>query len=1249
MNQKPTIMKKFTLLIMFVFIAGLSGSMAQVNCLDWNEYVDHKNTGGTGYYQLTVGTLEKAAQTYYYSGPGNVTEVEVLGQIPTGIGGAFSTNLVVSIYNVDANNRPTTLVSPAATKTLTWYFWETAKTVNFGFGGIAVNGNFAVSVEVQGGYNGQQFRVQYTGDGEGNLENLPSVAGSSTGGNWISLLPLKDGDLYIRPQMNSFVTSNFSASATCNVSVGQTVNFTNLTNMSTDPMFNTIALPGYTGTSTFYTWNFGDMSSSTMENPSHAYSLPGVYTVSLMASFDEWPMGGAVCSHVQYMQISVGLDVSGVGTNLTCYNDNSGAITLTAAGGDNSSYLYSLDGMAWQASATFSGLAAGTYNIYVQDGLGCVESGASVTLTEPTAIAIATPVGVTLATCGNPDGSLLAAASGGTGTLEYSLDGTTYQATGAFSSLSGGTYTVYVRDANSCVQTQSVVVGSTVAPTISLLSFTNIGCNGATDGTIAVVGSGGTGALEYSLDGVSFQSSGTFAGLGADTYHPVVKDAAGCISVLAGSGVTIVEPTAITFNLSETTTSCNGGSNGQVDVSAAIGGTGTLTYSIDGVNFQSGTNFSGLTAGNYTVTVKDAANCSSQTFITVTEPAAIVVTVGSVVNLSCFESQDGSFTVSATGGTGNFTYSVDEVNFTPAGVFNSLAAGTYTITVKDANGCTGTSGAILTEPTEITSSITTGNSTCGNANGTILAIAGAGSGSGYTYSIDGGQTSNTSGSFTGLVDSTYLVLVTDGSGCQKVFTAIISDSDGPTIAGFTSTNVTCNGGNDGSVTVTSVTGGTGTIQYSADGGQFQASNVLTGLNAGPHTIQAKDANGCTGQITVTLTEPSAFTVVLSKIDVTCFGDNSGSITVAAAGGAGSLAYSLDGVNFQGSTTFSSLPAGNYIVTVKDAGQCTETSAISIVQPSEIELSFGTLNVSCNGGSDGAINANANGGTGVITFSLDGTTYQPIGAFNNLGDGSYMLYAKDAVGCIVTEIIAINEPLEFGFTATIFDVSCTDGDNGAIDLVVGGGVPPYSYQWSNLETSEDIFNLVTGNYSVTVTDANGCSDDRSMFVDEPSNSIEITGTVTHASSAGAADGTISITVTGGIMPYTFAWSNGGVLEDISGLIPGAYLVVVEDANGCSSTASFAVSFFVGIDTDVPVAEIEINLYPNPARDAFSIELGAGQVANKATLMNLTGQVVQEVTPHSSKFEVDVKSLSEGIYFVNIYVEKGVITRKVVVSK
>src|SRR5437762_9844316 len=231
----------------------------------------------------------------------------------------------------------------------------------------------------------------------------------------------------------------------------------------------------------------------------------------------------------------------------------------------------------------------------------------------------------------------------------------------------------------------------------SITSQTNVGCFGGSTGSVTVAGSGGTGPYTYSIDGTTFGASGTFSSLAAGSYTVTVKDANGCTTTQA---VTITQPaSAISPSISsQTNVACFGGSTGIVTV-AGSGGTLPYTYAIDGTTFGASGTFSSLGAGSYTITVKDANGCTTTQPVTITQPAAALgSSISSQTNVACFGGSTGSVTVAGSGGTSPYTFSKDGVNFGASGTFGSLAAGSYTITVKDANGCSTTQPVTITEP-----------------------------------------------------------------------------------------------------------------------------------------------------------------------------------------------------------------------------------------------------------------------------------------------------------------------------------------------------------------------------------------------------------------------------------------------------------------------------------------------------------------------------------------------------------------------
>jgi PKD repeat protein len=1185
---------------------------AQKVLQDWNAYVASKNIAGTGYVDLVQGVLEKAGQTYHYSGPGRVLSVKLEGDNP---GLIFPVPLRVSVFSVDNNGRP---VAEIAGQNTSFQPWENSIQVDFS-GGVTVNRPFALVVALRStAYPGQTFRLKYTGDGDGKGRDLASLAGTTTGGNWSSAKNNfgRDGDFYLIPRMSHDITSGFSVNGNCLAS-GSSISFTNKSMLSRDSMFNLLFWSGYTGSAKLYTWQFGDGNTSNAENPSHTYSTPGSYTVKLITTLVGWTSSK---NDTSMLKISVGLSVSATSkTNLTCNGISTGSITASATGG-TSPYQYSLDGFNYQTPATFSGLAAGPYTLHVKDQLGCAAT-VSVTLTQPAAITFSS-IQTSNASCNNADGAILASATGGTGTLQYRVDAGAWQSGGSFSGLSWGPHILSAMDANMCIVSAAVVIDNFSSPTLTV-SYNNVSCNGGNDGSITLTSSGGTGSVQYSINGgLSYQSSGVFTGLPAGKYSALVKDVAGCGQ---GEVVTINQPNAISSLVSTKAATCFAKADGEIHISSAIGGIGKLAYSLNGLNYQSVPDFYALPGGNYTVYVKDAASCVVTKSVTVARPADITATY-TLTHVNCYGSNNGTILVNANGGTPPYQYSLDRGAYQPTNQFANVGADTWTLMVKDANNCTQTGTAIITQPPVIVPVISSTNSTCGNANGSLLISASGGSGARYTYSLDG-TTFQTSGLFSGKSSGTYAISVKDTAGCVVTTTGDIQDSNGPSFGSISSTNVTCNGGNDGSITVNSVSGGSGTIEYSLTGANWQTSNKFTGLSAGNYNIQVRDANKCISQSqTIIISQPAAISLSKTVTNVRCNGESDGSAVILASGGAGTLAYSINGgLSWQSSNVFNNLNAGEYMVMVRDAGGCMGTISFNIEEAPRITALLSILNVQCHGARSGEVNFTASGGKAPYQYSIGGA-YQSSGRFTGLSGGNYIYFIKDANNCTTTGEFILFEPTALTVTAIAADVSCAGGNNGVINLSVGGGIAPYTYEWSNGANTEDIFNLRAGTYNVTVTDDYGCRETRNYTLSQPAQPIVVNGVVTDAD---GTLGSVDITVTGGVPPYRFFWSNNATTEDVTELLPGNYTVTVTDANLCVATSTFTVKVSAGVDK--ATLGKAVKLYPNPASEKVNL-LVEGYKADKVYIINTSGRTVYETIPIGSAVSIDTRTFAAGIYTV-----------------
>ncbi|MNU58506.1 hypothetical protein D3C71_476460 [compost metagenome] len=438
-----------------------------------------------------------------------------------------------------------------------------------------------------------------------------------------------------------------------------------------------------------------------------------------------------------------------------------GSFEVQGSGGAGN-YQYSIDnGATWQSSGVFGGLAAGTYTVLIQDGNGC-QGSTSATVTQTSTIDLTLVSSTNILCNGNSNGSVVTSVSGGTTPYNFTLNGGTGQATGSFSNLAAGSYTILVTDANGCSDSQSATITEPSPVTLSFVSSTNASCSG-NDGGLTVSGAGGTGTLHYSVNGGTSQTGATFTNLASGTYTILVVDDNGCSASVAGTVGSANNLTALLIDNEDV--SCNGLSDGSVE----LGGTGTpapYTYSLVGGTPQAANTFTGLAAGTYNYVVSDGNNCHDTIAVTITEPIAITLTTNTPLS-TCI---GGSVTMSAqaTGGAGSFDFSWS--NSLPDGASNTVnptSTTTYQVTATDLNGCTTTSSIVVTVHQDPNIGAGGDQTIC---LGTAVSLSGSG---GVSYSWNNGV--NNATNFTpGLGVSTYVVTGTDAFGCQNTDTVVIT-------------------------------------------------------------------------------------------------------------------------------------------------------------------------------------------------------------------------------------------------------------------------------------------------------------------------------------------------------------------------------------------------------------------------------------------------------------------------------------------
>lgn len=567
-------------------------------------------------------------------------------------------------------------------------------------------------------------------------------------------------------------------------------------------------------------------------------------------------------------------------------------------------------------------------------------------------------------------GQITVNATGLDGSYSYSLNGGASQSSNVFDGLSAGTYTVVV--------TGQFGFTAETAP-ITLVDPAAIVVNtSVANDDITVTATGGAGVLEYSINGVAFQSGNEFLDLANGVYTVTVRDENGCTST--AEAIVAVNSLLLTSTIVQQVL-CAGGNNGEISV-AVGGGQAPFSYSLNGGPGQASNVFSNLTAGTYVVVVTDDLGISATTTaLVLIDPAAITVTANAVLN---------AISVTASGGTGTLEYSLNGSTFQAGSQFSNLANATYTVTVRDDNGCTQTATATV-NVTPLSGSLQATPILCFGGTSTLTVVAANGI-QPYEYKL-GNSAYQSGNTFPGLSAGSYAVTIRDASGTTILLGPI-------NIGEPAQLNVSVTvSGNDGTPIIF---GGTTPYNFSSDAPNANLQNLPNGT----YHVTATDANGCSATTTFTI---SVATLELSFVtnSLLCYGGNDGVVTGNGTGGIPPYEYSLSGSAFQTSNVFSNLAGGFYLLTVRDAAGSTSEQTVEIQEPSLL-----TVTATANSNS---IVAAADGGTPNYVYSLNGGTAQTSGTFNNLAPGSYTVVATDANGCTasLTGLIIMSGTVEPG--------------------------------------------------------------------------------------------------------------------------------------------------------------------------------------------------------------------------------------------
>ena len=784
------------------------------------------------------------------------------------------------------------------------------------------------------------------------------------------------------------------------------------------------------------------------------------------------------------------------------------------------------------------GLPPNEYEVLVSDANGCQDS--VVFYIEPVDTFSVSVISSSAPDCLSELGAVQLSASGGTGPYSYTLDFVNFQAEGNFDSLAAGNYLAKAVDAGGCEEFISFEINPFQAEYFSVIPIP-VSCAGMADGGIRIETSV-SGGYQYMLNGQFINAGDTIKGLAAGTYDLSILNEGSCELVF--NGLVVTEPEPLTANTTLLSPSICGQFNA-IALAEASGGTGPYQYQW---NFQLpaalDTAYS-LPPGANRLIVTDARSCRDTQVVSITSSARL--DIFPTVNAASCGEDNGQITLNITGGQApmDITWNDPTINGLNAA---DLTPGLYEVAVADVNGCRATKAITVgvEEPTRV-ELVALSPQICDTQLGSIQVQAFGGDGS-YTYQWSHeGEPGDAVAE--GLTAGTYTLTLTDGSGCAAVFTETVDFTSGPTVT-VAETGLTDCEQPTGSISV-DVTDGTLPYTYSWDHDGALSGNLAEALTAGMYRLTVTDKNGCQSSVEATVGTANGPSVSLQSVaDSPCTGAE-GSISIGGTGGTLPYGYSWSHDPLLNAPTADALEPGMYTVTLTDFRGCTASVNATVLPTGGPTITVDSISNSLCTEGTGYLRVSVSNGNAPFDFEWDLPEAANSPTLQDLSSGLYQLTLTDSDGCIGTFSQEIS--LETGPVLSLLekDSSFCDDPNGRLRVAATGN-GPIAYSWSHdgQLSLPEASGLLTGSYTVTATDANGCTDVLTEIIPDLPPPV-LTRLTTEHNSCGEQIGSISFELADGSSPYFISWSHDAELAELTAnnLNGGIYQISVEDSNGC----------------------------------------------------------------------------------------------------
>ena len=777
---------------------------------------------------------------------------------------------------------------------------------------------------------------------------------------------------------------------------------------------------------------------------------------------------GCVASDTLIVEERDSFNLASSVTDVSCFGECDGEISVQLLNLDNPPliYLWSNGG----STSIISNLCSDSINLELIDDRGCRDT-FYYFIDEPDSISFDSLDIIHNLCYSDQNGAITVVnPTGGVSPITYSWNGISSGSTPGISSLSSGFYDLLIEDANACSLNVANIEITEPNELQAFYSPISASCNGYSDGSVIVNISGGT--TPYSINGAILSANDTiFSSLSANDYIYQVVDSNGC--TLPDVTITVDEPDVLAMTSDITDVLCHGYHSGIIDVTVT-GGSIPYTYQWSGPNTFSSTNadITNLAAGSYSVNILDDNDCPLSSTMVVDEPVLPLTPSLAITDfILCYGDNTGDIDLTLIGGTPSYTFAWNNASTNED--LNNVGAGNYEVTIIDDNGCDTTASIDILEPNEITLTETITNLLCFEDGTGAIDIITQGGTSPYNYSWDNGEITD---DISGLMAGNYELTISDDNGCpySEVFTVTEPDL---LVSQAIVIDIDCFGNDNGSINV-QVSGGTSPFSYSWDTGESTA--LIENLQPGSYTVNILDDNDCSDALTAQIQEPAELVLSLVSIQpAICYGEASGSVNIDISGGVGGYEYNWNN-GLANTQDISNVQGGNYQIFITDANNCPISGAYFIDQPNPYNPSADILDIYAQNGC-------ADDQTGSIDFSITGNTppYEYVWSNGettedifNLGVGVYDLTVTDANNCQYDNTYTIYGPDPLTLTYVVTPASCEEHNDGSIYTNVGGGVPPYTYDWVGdgmfVAASSDLTYLSQGTYALTVTDDNGCA-------------------------------------------------------------------------------------------------------------------------------------------------------------------------------